>query len=131
MDDLINMQTGLFGYMGAIHYHIADRINDKIAALDKEMPKNEKTAAVARIIDKEIHRNYKFWPVNYYFYELLTGDNSYADKYTAADKEKLDQYLAERINMVDLPDKDELFLRTKILEMYANPLINYKKSTEQ
>ena len=131
MDDLINMQTGLFGYKGAIHYHIADRINDKIAALDKEMPKNEKTAAVARIIDKEIHRNYKFWPVNYYFYELLTGDNSYADKYTAADKEKLDQYLAERINMVDLPDKDEQFLRTKILEMYANPLINYKKSTEQ
>lgn len=129
MDDLINMQTGLFGYKGAIHYHIAERINDKIAALDKEMPKNEKTTAVARIIDKTIHSNYKLWPVNYYYYELLTGDAQYADKYTQEEKAELDKYLAERIALVDLPQKDETFLRTKILEMYANPLINYKKAT--
>ncbi len=129
MDDLINMQTGLFGFKGRIHYHIAERINDKIAALDKEMPKNEKTTAVARIIDKTIHSNYKLWPVNYYYYELLTGDAQYADKYTQEEKAELDKYLAERIALVDLPQKDETFLRTKILEMYANPLINYKKAT--
>ncbi len=133
MDDLINMQTGLFGYKGAIHYHIADVINDKIDALDRTMPKNERTGAVARIIDNTIHRNYRLWPVNYYFYELLTGDTQYADRYTAADKEQLDGYLAAQIAKVDLPNKDEAFLRTKILEMYANPLKNYIKAhaTEQ
>lgn len=127
MDDLINMQAGLFGYKGAIHYHIADVINDEIEKIDRSLTKNEKTAAVARIIDREIHKNYRFWPVNYYYYELLTGDTRFAGKYTAADKEQLDKYLAERIAKVDLPNKDEAFLRTKILEMYANPLINHLK----
>ena len=130
MDDLVNMQTGLFGYKGAIHYHIADVINDKIDALDRAMNKNEKTAAVARIIDSILHSNYRFWPVNYYFYEQLTGDTQFADKYTAADKEQLEDYMAAQIAKVDLADKDETFLRTKILEMYANPLINYLKTKE-
>ena len=130
MDDLVNMQTGLFGYKGAIHYHIADVINDKIDALDRAMNKNEKTAAVARIIDNILHSNYHFWPVNYYFYEQLTGDTQFADKYTAADKEQLEAYMAAQIAKVDLADKDEAFLRTKILEMYANPLINYLKTKE-
>lgn len=130
MDDLINMQTGLFGYKGAIHYHVADVINEQIAQIDRELTKNEKTAAVARIIDHIIHKNYRLWPVNYYYYELLTGDSQFADKYTEADKEQLDKYLAERIEKVDLPNKDEAFLRTKILEMYANPLINYMKATK-
>ena len=130
MDDLINMQTGLFGYKGAIHYHIADVINDKIDALDRAMNKNEKTAAVARIIDNTIHKNYRFWPVNYYFYEQLTGDTQFADKYTTADKEQLEAYMAAQIAKIDLADKDEAFLRTKILEMYANPLINYLKTQE-
>ena len=130
MDDLVNMQTGLFGYKGAIHYHIADVINDKIDALDRAMNKNEKTAAVARIIDNILHSNYRFWPVNYYFYEQLTGDTQFADKYTAADKEQLEGYMAAQIAKVDLADKDEAFLRTKILEMYANPLINYLKTKE-
>ncbi len=130
MDDLINMQTGLFGYKGAIHYHVADVINEQIAQIDRELTKNEKTATVARIIDHIIHKNYRLWPVNYYYYELLTGDSQFADKYTEADKEQLDKYLAERIEKVDLPNKDEAFLRTKILEMYANPLINYLKATK-
>ena len=126
-DDLQNMQTGLFGYKGAIHYHVADVINDEIDKIDRSLTKNEKTAAVARIIDGVLHKNYRFWPVNYYFYELLTGDTRFADKYTEEDKAKLEAYLAERISKVDLPDKDETFLRTKILEMYANPLINSLK----
>ena len=126
-DDLQNMQTGLFGYKGAIHYHVADNINNEIDKIDRALTKNEKTAAVARIIDGVLHKNYKFWPVNYYFYELLTGDTRFADKYTDEDKAKLDAYLAERISKVDLPTKDEAFLRTKILEMYANPLINNMK----
>ncbi len=128
MDDLINMQTGLFGYKGAIHYHVAAAINNEIDNIDRSLTKNEKTAAVARLIDREIHKNYHFWPINYYYYELLTGDKQFADKYTENDKESLDRYLSERIAKVDLPNKDEAFLRDKILEMYANPLINHIKA---
>ena len=128
MDDLVNMQQGLMGYKGAIHYHVAGCINDEIDKIDRTLGKNEITNAVARIIDKHIHSNYRFWPINYYFYEQLTGDKQFADKYTAEDVAKLDAYLADRIAKVDLPNKDEAFLRTKILEMYANPLKNYLKA---
>ena len=128
MDDLINMQQGLMGYKGAIHYHVAECINDEIDQIDRTLTKNEITAAVARIIDKHIHKNYKFWPINYYFYERLTGDTQFAGKYTPEEAAKLDAYLADRVAKVDLPNKDEEFLRTKILEMYANPLKNYLKA---
>ncbi len=131
MDDLINMKAGMFGYKGGIHYHIADCINDEIDAIDRSLGKNEKTAAVARIIDRHIHSNYKFWAINYYFYELLTGDTRFADKYTAEEKAKLDAYLQGQIEKVDLPNRDDEFCRTKILEMYANPVINYLKATEK
>ena len=131
MDDLINMKAGMFGYKGGIHYHIADCINEEIDAIDRSLGKNEKTAAVARIIDKHIHSNYKFWAINYYFYELLTGDTRFADKYTAEEKAKLDAYLQGQVAKVDLPDRDDEFCRTKILEMYANPVINYLKATEE
>ncbi|MBQ8270881.1 MAG: 1-acyl-sn-glycerol-3-phosphate acyltransferase [Bacteroidaceae bacterium] len=127
-DDLVNMQQGLMGYKGAIHYHIAACINDEIDKIDRTLTKNEITATVARIIDKQIHKNYRFWPINYYYYEQLTGDKQFADKYTPEEAAKFDAYLAERIAKVDLPDKDEAFLRTKILEMYANPLINHLKA---
>ena len=130
-DDLINMKTGMFGYKGGIHYHIADCINNEIDAIDRSLGKNEKTAAVARIIDRHIHSNYKFWPINYYYYELLTGDTRFADKYTAEDKAKLDAYLQGQIGKIDLPDRDDGFCRTKILEMYANPVINYLKAIEE
>ena len=130
-DDLANMQQGLMGYKGAIHYHVAECINDEIDKIDRTLGKNEITNRVARIIDKHIHKNYRFWPINYYYYELLTGDKQFADKYTAEDAAKLDTYMAERISKVDLPDKDEVFLRTKILEMYANPVKNYLQAITQ
>ena len=129
-DDLLNMQTGLFGYKGHIHYHIAKCINDDLDALDPNLGKGEKFAAAAQIIDRAIHSNYRFWSVNYYFYELLTGDTRFADKYTAEEKAALDAYLAGQLQKIDLPNKDEAFLRGKILEMYANPVKNYIKATE-
>ncbi len=129
-DDLENMKVGVLGYKGGIHYHIADCINDEIDKIDRALGKNEKTAAVARIIDKHIHSNYKFWPINYYFYELLTGDTQFADRYTAEDKAKLEAYMQGQIEKIDLPERDDEFCRTKILEMYANPVINYLEATK-
>ncbi len=129
-DDLENMKVGMFGYKGGVHFHVADCINAEIDAIDRSLGKNEKTAAVARIIDKHIHRNYKFWPINYYYYELLTGDTRFADRYTAEDKAKLDAYMQDRISKVDLLNRDDEFCRIKILEMYANPVKNYIAATE-
>ena len=35
------------------------------------------------------------------------------------------QYVSRQVARVDIAQRDSLFLRTKILEMYANPLANY------
>lgn len=131
MDDLVNMKAGMFGFKGGIHYHVAACINEEIDAIDRSLGKNEKTAAVARIIDRHIHSNYKFWPINYYFYELMTGDARFADRYTTEDKAKLDAYLQGQIEKIDLPDRDDEFCRARILEMYANPVKNYLAATEE
>ena len=41
------------------------------------------------------------------------------------DKMRFEAYLQQQLNKIDIPDKDETFLRTKMLEMYSNPLKNH------
>ena len=54
-DDLNNMQTGLMGYKGRVHFHIAPCINGLLAKLDRTLPKQELYATVSAIIDKELY----------------------------------------------------------------------------
>jgi hypothetical protein len=122
-DDLQNMQTGIFGYKGRIHYHAAPCINAWLPEL-ADMPKAEFFAEVARRIDQDIHRSYQMYPCNYVAADLLEGTANHEANYTAEDKAAFEKYLAERIAMVDLENKDEAFLRESILKMYANPLYN-------
>ena len=41
------------------------------------------------------------------------------------DKAKFEKYMAGQLAKIDLPNKDEAYLRERILEMYANPVRNY------
>ena len=41
MDDLVSMQTGIFGYKGHVHYHAAPCIDDYLDSLDPDMPKQD------------------------------------------------------------------------------------------
>jgi hypothetical protein len=86
--------------------------------------KNELNKGIAALIDKEIFLNYLFYPINYMAYDRLSGENSFAGKYTSSDVEAFDAYLQKQLDKIDLPDKDLPFLTEKILEMYANPLKN-------
>ncbi len=124
-DDLQNMQTGLFGYKGRIHFQVAPCINDELQKLDRSLPKTELFTAIAALIDRRIHSNYRFYPGNYVAHDLLSGTTEFAAHYTAGDKERFEAYIAQQIGRIDLPEKDEPFLREKLLLMYANPLTNY------
>ena len=42
------------------------------------------------------------------------------------DKLDFEKYIQQQIAKIDLPNKDIDFLKLKILQMYANPLINYR-----
>lgn len=127
-DDLVNMKTGIFGYKGRVHYQSAGCMNDFIAALPADMPKNDFYTAIAREIDRRIHLNYRLYPGNFVAIDLLQGGNAHADRYTSEERATFEAYLAGQLQKIDMPGKDEAFLRTKILEMYANPALNQLKA---
>lgn len=122
-DDLVNMQTGLFGYKGRVHYACAPCIDDWIATREG-LSNAEFFAATARRLDEEIYRNYRLYPNNFVALDLLNNRKDYISHYSEEDKVQFEQYLRQQIDKIDLPNKDEAFLRERLLEMYANPAKN-------
>ena len=122
-DDLENMKVGIMGYKGRIHYECAPCINEWLRELEG-MPKADFFAEVARRMDREIHAGYKLFPGNFIAMDMLSGKQDYADHYTADDVERFNDYLSKQLAKIDIPNKDEAFLRNCILNMYANPAKN-------
>lgn len=122
-DDLDNMKTGIFGYKGRVCYRPAAPVNSWIDELS-DLPKTEFYKVLGERMDKEIHHNYQIYPCNYIAFDELEGHSDYANNYTVADKRRFEDYLKGQIAKISLPDKDEAFLRERMLTMYANPLRN-------
>lgn len=129
-DDLLSMETGILNNKGRVHFTLTQPINYQLAALDKDMEKNELIATIANIIDKEIYKHYRFYPCNYVAYDMLTGTKRFSSNYGLRDKKHFEEYLQGQLDKIVLPNKDEAFLRTKILEMYTNPLKNHLATQE-
>lgn len=130
-DDVMSMQTGIMGRKGRIHYNCAPCIDGWLGTLPEDMPKGELFAAVARHIDREIHLGYRLYPNNYAAADLLRGNRDFADRYTSAERTAFEEYIAGRIALIDLPEKDEDYLRERLLTMYANPAINQMAALEE
>lgn len=132
-DDLVSMQTGILGQKGRVIFRFGTCINpdlDNIAS--EETDKRLQVDMVAKCIDEQIYRNYEIYPCNYVACDLLDNDNRFADKYTTEQKASFEAYLASRVDKIkDIPNKDEKFLREKILEMYSNPLKNHLATIEK
>lgn len=113
-DDVTSMQTGIRGEKGRVVYRLTPSINPEIEALLADEPEwrtapiHEQLQRVCDIIDRHIHQGYEIF-----------------DRGT-----EFDAYIESRLAMIDIPNKDEAFLRDKLYEMYNNPVINYKKAYE-
>ena len=129
-DDLDNMKTGIFGYKGRVHYHCAAPINTWIDELS-DLPKKEFYETLSHRMDCELHQHYRLYPCNYIALDMLENSKASSDSshYTAADVERFEKYLAGQLAKIELPNKDEAFLRERMLTMYANPLRNYQTAT--
>lgn len=127
MDDVVSMQTGIMGYKGHIHYDAAPCIDAWLDTLDADMPKADFFKAVATHIDEEVFRRYRLYPSNYVALDELEGTTAHADRYTAEQKAQFDGYIAQQMAKIKLPDKDEAFLRERLLTMYANPARNQEQ----
>jgi hypothetical protein len=54
----------------------------------------------------------------------LNGNTANATHYTETDKQRFEKYLSGQLAKIQIPNKDEAFLRERILTMYANPVKN-------
>lgn len=124
LDDVNSMRTGIMGYKGEVHYHCAPCIDGFLDSLSPDIPKTKVFDVIAEHIDKEIFRNYRLYPSNYIALDMLEGNEAHAGRYTADDKAAFEKYLQGQIARIDIPNKDEAFLRERMLTMYANPARN-------
>lgn len=127
-DDLDNMRVGIFGKKGRVHYQLAPCINEWIDEY-KDLPIKELFEGIAQRIDTEIHKGYRIFASNYIAADLLEGNARFAQHYTSKDRNRFEKYLQQRLDLIDIKDKDETFLRERMLTMYANPLYNHLKAT--
>ena len=126
-DDENNMREGIWGFKGSIHYEASACINTWLDEL-KDLPKNEFFTEVAHRIDQQIHAGYKLFPGNYVAADLLNGSSEFASFYTETQKEQFQNYLQQRLDKIEIENKDEAFLRERMLTMYANPVFNKQKA---
>ena len=132
-DDLDNMRTGILGYKGRVHYHCGTPVNTWVNELS-ELPKTSFFTALAQRIDQELYRHYRLYPTNYAAARLLGLDSEATEcarllgLNDAAARQAVDHfetYLTQQVSKVNLPQKDESFLRERMLTMYVNPLRNH------
>lgn len=120
-EDMLNMQTGLKGQKGDVSFQITPCINDELRLLDANLSRNELLREAAAIIDKHIHQGYQLAWTNKAAMDIVNGKPN----------EKMEAYIASRIQLIDIPNRDDAFLRQCILTMYANPAINQNKANNE
>ena len=114
-DDVESMRTGIRGKKGRVVYRLTPSINPEIDALLakhpelREAPAKEQLQSVCDIIDNHIHRGYEI-------FERGTD---------------FDAYIQSRLALIDIPNKDEAFLKEKLYEMYNNPVKNHRIAVEK
>lgn len=124
-DDLKNMQIGLFGYKGRVHFSVATPIGDDLLNMDRTAPKTEIFKEVAQLIDRRIHAGYRMYSGNYVAYDLLNHSTRFDAHYSTEEKERFEAYIQGQLDKIEIADKDIPFLYEKLLLMYANPLKNH------
>ncbi len=123
-EDHESIVKGFTSYKGHIHMNFGTPINSLLSDSTANI-ENEFVPFLLKEIDKQVYLNYKLWPNNYIAYDLLQGNNEYADKnYTVKQKKAFEEYI--EVKASEFAD-----IRSPLIEgminLYATPLINRLK----
>ena len=130
-DDLLNMKTGIMGDKGHVHFTFTPSINAELEEIATSIDNRKaQIEAVVKLIDQRIHSNYTIYPINKVAYDELLNTTRFTAEVSPEERSEVESYLEQQLNKIDLPNSDYDFLRHKLLEMYANPLINYLAATQ-
>lgn len=125
-EDLNSIITGIKQYKGGIHLAFAQPLAlEELEALDS-LPKNDQIQELALIIDRRIYQNYKLWKTNFIAYDLLYEADSTAN-YTSKDKDDFIAYMKKGLSTIE---GDAQELENIFLNIYANPVVNWKRTVE-
>lgn len=125
-DDLLNMKTGIMGDKGHVHFTFTPSINSELEQIAASVDNRKgQIAEIVTLIDKRIHSNYTIYPINKIAYDELLNTTRFTAEVSPEERSEVESYLEQQLHKIDLPNNDYDFLRHKLLEMYANPLINY------
>ncbi len=124
-DDIENMRTGILGYKGKVFFKFGNRINNTLSLIDEKTGRAQVLEIATQAIDREIYKNYLFFPINYIAYDLMENSNHFSTHYTDEDKAAFDNYIDGQIAKIDIPGKDYAFLREKLIGMYGNTVKNF------
>lgn len=113
-DDVESMQTGIRGEKGRVVYRLTPSINPEIDAMlaahpeYREQTTHDQLQHICDLIDRHIHLGY----------ELFERGTDF------------EAYIESRLAKIDIPNKDEDFLRERLYEMYRNPEKNHRIAVE-
>ena len=120
-EDRRSILQGIIQPKGRVRLSVTPTITTEELAECDRCEKNLKFERLARIIDQRIYSHYSLWKTNYMAHDLLTGANTYRDRYTPEElglfEERLQSGLAALVG-----DRDEL--RSLLLKIYATPIDN-------
>lgn len=110
-DDLISMSTGILGQKGRVIYRLTPSINHWIDANERQLmqlPMTELVETICHQVDLQIHLAYEIYERGAEF----------------------EEYIEHQLELINIPNKDEDFLRTKMHEMYQFVVDNHNNAVE-
>lgn len=123
-EDFITLMSGIIGQKKGIHIHIGDVLDSEYDQIIAETDNNNKQIqALAQVIDDSILQSYKLWPTNFIAYDILYKTTRFTHLYDEKERQIFERRLEMRI------DVDNDTMREGFLAMYANPVVNKLKYT--
>ena len=123
-EDFITLLSGIIGQKKRIHIHVGDVLEAEYEKIIAENDNNNKQIqALALVIDDSILQSYKLWPTNFIAYDILYKTTRFEHLYNAKERQLFERRLEMRI------DAENETMREGFLAMYANPVVNKLKYT--
>ena len=124
-EDFITLLSGIIGQKKRIHIHVGDVLENEYEKIIAENDNNNKQIqALAQVIDDSILQSYKLWPTNFIAYDILYKTTRFEHLYNEKERQLFERRLEMRI------DADNETMREGFLAMYANPVVNKLKYTD-
>lgn len=123
-EDLNSIVTGIRQPKGRVHLQFNAPLSE--AEIDEcaAAPRPQRVHQLCQILDQRILGGYRLWETNYIAWDLLhPGEERFSSHYSPDARARFEAYTDRQIARVE-PELDRTALRTRFLDIYANPVEN-------